>query len=98
MSNGNREMSNDYLMDGVDDNFRRNALITLRPTVEDILEFKIQTNLFGPEQGRNSGATVNVITKSGATQLHGSLFEFSCAIMTLLTPGTSSTRSGIPTT
>ena len=76
MSNGNREMSNDYLMDGVDDNFRRNALITLRPTVEDILEFKIQTNLFGPEQGRNSGATVNVITKSGTNSYHGSLFEF----------------------
>src|ERR1700692_3214291 len=76
MSNGNREMSNDYLMDGVDDNFRRNALITLRPTVEDILEFKIQTNLFGPEQGRNSGATVNVITKSGTNRYHGSLFEF----------------------
>jgi len=32
MSNGNREMSNDYLMDGMDDNFRGNALITLRPT------------------------------------------------------------------
>lgn len=76
MSNGNREMSNDYLMDGVDDNFRRNALITLRPTVEDILEFKIQTNLFGPEQGRNSGATVNVITKSGTNRYRGSLFEF----------------------
>ena len=75
MSNGNREMSNDYLLDGVDDNFRRNALITLRPTVEDILEFKIQTNLFGAEQGRNSGATVNVITKSGTNVYHGSAFE-----------------------
>ena len=76
MSNGNREMSNDYLLDGVDDNFRRNALITLRPTVEDILEFKIQTNLFGAEQGRNSGATVDVVTKSGTNRYHGSLFEF----------------------
>src|SRR5580700_4808020 len=75
MSNGNREMSNDFLLDGVDDNFRRNALITLRPTVEDILEFKIQTNLFGPEQGRNSGATVNVVTKSGTNNYHGSAFE-----------------------
>jgi hypothetical protein len=75
MSNGNREMSNDYMLDGVDDNFRRNALITVRPSVEDILEFKIQTNLFGAEQGRNSGATVNVITKSGTNSFHGSLFE-----------------------
>jgi hypothetical protein len=76
MSNGNREMSNDFLLDGVDDNFRRNALITLRPTVEDIQEFKIQTNLFGAEQGRNSGATVDVITKSGTNAYHGSAFEF----------------------
>jgi hypothetical protein len=76
MSNGNREMSNNYLMDGVDDNFRRNALITLRPLVEDIQEFKMQTNLFGAEQGRNSGATVDVITKSGTNSYRGSLFEF----------------------
>ena len=59
MVNGNREMSNNYLLDGVDNNFRRNALITIRPTVESIQEFKMQANLFGAEQGRNSGATVN---------------------------------------
>ncbi|MBM3737901.1 MAG: carboxypeptidase regulatory-like domain-containing protein, partial [Acidobacteria bacterium] len=76
MVNGNREMSNNYMLDGVDNNFRRNALIIVRPTVESIQEFKMQTNLFGAEQGRNSGATVNVITKSGSTQFHGSAFEF----------------------
>src|SRR5579864_3373203 len=76
MVNGNREMSNNFMLDGVDDNFRRNALITVRPSVEDILEFKMQTNLFGAEQGRNSGATVNVVTKSGGNDFHGSAFEF----------------------
>jgi len=76
MVNGNREMSNNFTLDGVDDNFRRNALITVRPSVEDILEFKMQTNLFGAEQGRNSGATVNVVTKSGGNDFHGSAFEF----------------------
>ena len=60
----------------MDDNFRRNALITVRPSVEDIQEFKMQTNLFGAEQGRSSGATVNVITKSGTNGYHGSAFEF----------------------
>ena len=44
--------------------------------MEDILEFKIQTNLFGAEQGRNSGATVDVVTKSGTNSYHGSVFEF----------------------
>jgi hypothetical protein len=76
MVNGNREMSNNVMLDGVDDNFRRNALITVRPSVEDIQEFKMQTNLFGAEQGRSSGATVNVITKSGTNAYHGSAFEF----------------------
>ncbi|HYZ83095.1 MAG TPA: TonB-dependent receptor [Bryobacteraceae bacterium] len=76
MVNGNREMSNNYLLDGIDNNFRRNSLIVVRPTIESIQEFKMQANLFGAEQGRNSGATVNVITKSGSNAFHGSAFEF----------------------
>ena len=75
-SNGNREQSNNFMLDGVDNNFRRNGLITLRPSVEAVREFKIQTNLFQAEQGRNPGATVNVITKSGSNAFHGSVYEF----------------------
>ena len=75
-SNGNREQSNNFMLDGVDNNFRRNGLITLRPSVESVREFKIQTNLFQAEQGRNPGATVNVITKSGSNAFHGSAYEF----------------------
>ena len=48
----------------------------LRPAVEAVREFKIQTNLYSADIGRNSGAVVDVITKSGTNQLHGSLFEF----------------------
>src|SRR6266567_8089589 len=75
-SNGNREQSNNFMLDGVDNNFRRNGLITLRPPVEAVREFKIQTNLFQAEQGRNPGATINVITKSGSNLFHGSAYEF----------------------
>jgi hypothetical protein len=75
-SNGNREQSNNFMLDGVDNNFRRNGLITLRPSVEAVREFKIQTNLFQAEQGRNPGATINVITKSGSNAFHGSVYEF----------------------
>ena len=75
-SNGNREQSNNFMLDGVDNNFRRNGLITLRPSVEAVREFKIQTNLFQAEQGRNPGATINVVTKSGSNAFHGSLYEF----------------------
>jgi hypothetical protein len=53
-SNGNREQSNNFMLDGVDNNFRRNGLITLRPSVEAVREFKIQTNLFR-RTGRNPG-------------------------------------------
>jgi hypothetical protein len=75
-SNGNREGANNFMMDGVDNNVRQNFAITLRPSVEAVREFKIQTNLFAAEQGRNPGATVNVITKSGSNEWHGSLYEF----------------------
>lgn len=75
-SNGNREGANNFMMDGIDNNVRQNFAITLRPSVEAVREFKIQTNLFAAEQGRNPGATVNVITKSGSNEWHGSLYEF----------------------
>jgi hypothetical protein len=75
-SNGNRENSNNFLMDGIDNNERLTLSITLRPSVEAVREFKIQTNMFAADQGRNSGATVNVITKSGSNDWHGSLYEF----------------------
>ena len=75
-ANGNREGSNNFLYDGVDNNERLTLAITLRPSVEAVREFKIQTNLFSAEQGRNAGATVNVISKSGSNQWHGSLYEF----------------------
>jgi len=75
-SNGNREGSNNLLYDGIDDNERLTLSIVLRPAVEAVREFKIETNLYSADIGRNSGAVVDVITKSGTNQLHGSLFEF----------------------
>lgn len=75
-ANGNREGSNNFLFDGIDNNERLTLSIVLRPSVESVREFKIQTNLFSADQGRNSGATVNVITKSGSNDWHGSAYEF----------------------
>jgi hypothetical protein len=51
-------------------------LIVLRPAVEAIREFKVQTNMYSADLGRNSGAVVDVVTKSGTNTLHGSAFEF----------------------
>ncbi|MCW5983006.1 MAG: TonB-dependent receptor [Bryobacteraceae bacterium] len=75
-SNGNREGSNNFLYDGVDNNERLIQLIVYRPAVEAIREFKVQTNLYSADVGRNSGAVVDVISKSGTNELHGSLFYF----------------------
>ena len=75
-ANGNREGSNNFLYDGIDDNERLTLSIVLRPAVEAVREFKIQTNLYSADIGRNSGAVVDVITKSGGNAAHGSLFEF----------------------
>jgi hypothetical protein len=74
--NGNRESSNNYLYDGVDNNDRLTLAIIVRPAVEAIKEFKIQTNLFSAEQGRNPGGQVNVVTKSGGNDFHGAAYEF----------------------
>ena len=62
-SNGNREGSNNFLYDGIDDNERLTLSIVLRPAVEAVREFKIQTNLYSADIGRNSGAVVDVITQ-----------------------------------
>jgi outer membrane receptor protein involved in Fe transport len=75
-ANGNRESSNNYLYDGIDNNTRLTLVIVVRPNVEAIKEFKVQTNLFSAEQGRNPGAQVNVVTKSGGNKIHGVTYEF----------------------
>jgi outer membrane receptor protein involved in Fe transport len=84
--NGNRDRSNNYLLDGTDNNdpfFNNSALnqvgITGAPAsllpIDAIEEFNLQTQP-PAEYGRNSGATVNVLTKSGGNRFHGSAFEY----------------------
>ena len=48
----------------------------LRPSVEAIAEVRTDINLYSAEVGRTGGAAINVITKSGANQVHGSAYEF----------------------
>src|SRR5947209_4836375 len=84
--NGNRDRSNNYTVDGTDNNdpfFNNSALnqtgIGVAPAsllpIDAIREFNLQAN-FAPEYGRNSGSVVNILTKSGSNRLHGSAFEF----------------------
>jgi len=74
--NGAREASNNFLLDGVDNNDLFLNRLVANPSVDAIEEFKIQSSNYEAEYGRNGGAQVNVALKSGTNDLHGSLFEF----------------------
>jgi hypothetical protein len=75
--NGNRGVSNNLTLDGGNNNNAgSNASQINNVGVDFIQEVKIQTSNFSAEYGRNSGAQVNVITKRGGNQYHGSMFEF----------------------
>ncbi len=64
------------LIDGVPTNGAYLNVVTVIPTQDAIQEFKVQTNNLGPEYGRFAGGVINLTTKSGTNQFHGSLYEF----------------------
>src|SRR5579872_5867337 len=84
--NGNRGRSNNYLLDGTDmnDGYRNLPAInqggvfgtpaTILP-IDALQEISI-INSTEAEYGRNSGATVNIVTKSGTNRIHGSVYEY----------------------
>jgi hypothetical protein len=73
--NGNREESNNFLLDGVDNNQVSDNLTSYQPNPDAIEEFKLITNNASAEFGNFQGGIVNVVIKSGTNELHGSLFE-----------------------
>src|SRR5579871_577701 len=74
--NGGRGRSNNFSVNGGDANDQFVNLPTIQPTPDAIEEFRVITNTFDAEYGRNSGAVVNVITKSGTNNLHGNVYEY----------------------
>jgi len=84
--NGSRGRANNFLLDGTDmnDGFRNDPAIneagvfgdpaTILP-IDAVAELRVLSN-YEAEYGRNSGAVINIVTKSGTNQLHGSLIEF----------------------
>ena len=75
-ANGQQELFNNNLVDGLDNNGRTFGAVLIRPSVEAIGEVRTDINLYNAELGRTSGAVINVITRSGANQFHGSVYEF----------------------
>ena len=74
--NGGRGRSNNYSVNGGDGNDLFANLPAVQPSPDSIEEFRVITNNFDAEYGRNSGSVVNVVTKSGTNDWHGSAFEF----------------------
>jgi hypothetical protein len=74
--NGGRGRANNYSVNGGDGNDLFANLPAVQPSPDSIEEFRVITNSFDAEYGRNSGAVVNVVTKSGTNDFHGSVFEF----------------------
>jgi hypothetical protein len=74
--NGGRGRANNFSVNGGDANDMFANLPTVQPSPDSVEEFRILTNGFDAEFGRNSGSVVNVVTKSGTNQLHGDLYEF----------------------
>ncbi|MFZ0201645.1 MAG: TonB-dependent receptor [Candidatus Sulfotelmatobacter sp.] len=74
--NGGRGRANNFSVNGGDANDQFANLPTIQPTPDAIDEFRVISNTFDAEYGRNSGAVVNVITKSGTNQWHGDVYEY----------------------
>jgi len=73
---GQREDANGFMVNGGDVKELMNGGTSVVPNLDSIAEFRILTNNFDAEYGNYSGGVVNVVTKSGTNDFHGSAFEF----------------------
>ena len=75
--NGNQSNTNLWTVDGVNNmDVGSNRTLLVFPSVDSIQEFRVERNSFSAEFGQAQGAVVNLITKGGSNDFHGSAFEF----------------------
>src|SRR3954470_14926165 len=74
--NGGRGRTNNFTVNGGDGNDLFVNAPAIQPSPDAIQEFRVISNTFDAEYGRNSGSVINVVTKSGTNKWHGSMFEF----------------------
>ena len=75
--NGNQSNTNLWTVDGVNNmDVGSNRTLLVFPSVDAIQEFRVERNSFSAEFGQAQGAVVNLITKGGSNDFHGSAFEF----------------------
>jgi len=73
---GQRPEQNNYQIDGIDNKEQGRNGFAISPPVDSVSEFKVQTGLASAEFGRGVGTIINVVTKGGTNEIHGTLYEF----------------------
>jgi hypothetical protein len=74
--NGSPTGSNSYILDGQSNLSTTTGEIADNPTVDAIQEFKVQSGVFSAQYGFTLGGVINLVSRSGTNQFHGSLYEF----------------------
>ncbi len=74
--NGLRAASNNILLDGASNNDEFTAAVGQKVPLDALQEFSVLTNNFTAEYGRAAGGVINVVTKTGSNNLHGTAYEF----------------------
>lgn len=75
-ASGTRTDSSNYILDGVTTRSDRVGGTGVQTSIDNIQEFKVQTSTYSAEFGRTAGAQINVVTKGGTNNFHGSVFEY----------------------
>jgi outer membrane receptor protein involved in Fe transport len=74
--NGQSDVLNNNMIDGMDNNERLIGSLGVRPSVDAISELRVQSNVYSADVGRTGGAVINIVTKSGTNSFHGTLYEY----------------------
>jgi hypothetical protein len=73
---GQREIQNSLSLDGINSSSNLLAATSMRPIADAVTEIQVQTGSTSAEYGSYLGVHINVVTKSGTNDLHGTVFEF----------------------
>ena len=99
---GMRSFSNEVTVDGADFINAASGIQRATPPQASVEEFRVVNNSFGADYGRAIGGIVNIVTKSGTNDFHGSVYEYlqngATDARSLLAPGASATTFAVPNT
>jgi hypothetical protein len=73
---GNREDAVNFMINGINLNDMVQNQVTFQPTINTVSEFKVDNSTYSAEYGRNSGAIVNIATRSGTNEIHGEAYDY----------------------